>query len=57
MEIPKAIIRCQNESSEEILERIKIDTREVGKVKRVMILKKAEKCAEKEFAGHNALKD
>jgi hypothetical protein len=29
------------------LESIKIDIREAGKVKRVMILKKAEKCAKK----------
>lgn len=58
MEIPNATICCQNEGSKEILERIKIDIKEAGKVKRVMILKKAEKCAKKrEFAGHNPLKD
>ena len=58
VEIPNATIHYEDESSKEILERIKIDIREAGKVKRVMILKKAEKCAKKrEFAGHNPLKD
>ena len=57
-EIPNATIHYEDESSKEILERIKIDIREAGKVKRVMILKKAEKCAKKkEFAGHTPLKD
>jgi valyl-tRNA synthetase len=44
-EIPNAIIRCENESSKEILERLKSDVKEAGKVKRVIILKKAEKHA------------
>lgn len=40
-EIPNAIIHYENESSKEILERLRIDIKEVGKVKRVIILKKA----------------
>ena len=44
-EIPNVIIRCENESSKEILERLKSDVKEAGKVKCVIILKKAEKHA------------
>ncbi|MGC9345794.1 MAG: class I tRNA ligase family protein, partial [Candidatus Bathyarchaeales archaeon] len=40
-EIQNVIIRCEDENCKEILERLKIDIEDVGKVKRVIILKKA----------------
>ena len=51
-EIPNAIIHYENDDSKEILERIKTDIKEAGKVKRVTILKKPEKYDKKtESAG------
>jgi valyl-tRNA synthetase len=47
VEISNATIHYEDENSKEILEKLKSDIKEAGKVKRVIILKKAEKCANK----------
>ena len=57
-EIPNATIRYENEGSKEILDSLKTDIKEAGKVKRVTILKKPEKRTKNiESAGDNPLKD
>jgi len=43
MEITSATIHYKDESSKQILEKLKIDIKEAGKVKHVKILKKAQK--------------
>jgi len=45
VEIPNATIHYEDESSKEILEKLKSDVKEAGKVEHVRIVRKAEKCA------------
>jgi len=49
VEIPKLIVRYENEGSKEILDGLKMDIKEAGKVKHVEILKKTKRARKKKY--------